>query len=357
MSPGHNVTEQLFESVTKWMAKEYAYEVERISTSEEWGRYIVETNYGVVEFRTWEDVNLLEKANHCRETLVKGQFRQIDRFIPGCDGQSYYVEEVNGERIGYSISDHFSPFKQTKDMVAKGRSLAKMHIAMKRYPLSDEDISFPRWDKRFQSNIDHFIQARKSVERVYGKSKVDMMFLVNFYSIMQRVRKAFKMLGEANYESIVTVAEGNRHWCHGKIEYSSLGLSNEGYISGLLDGVYDIQHYDLATYWLSLSKQEEINPTDIFSFFEGYRELNPLSSDDLKIIYSYILFPHPIWRNVYSLYLGNSEAIHEIEQLELRYELLISALKEQQQVERSYPLMMLLIRQSVEQEEGRKLGD
>lgn len=263
--------------------------------------------------RTKEKV---EKVNLVIEYLHENGFTNVPKVLKTNDSKLctkykkdfYYIMEwVNGEEIDFSNN---SNVKNAVEL------LAEYNKTLVGFNPSGVNVEYKYLDieKEFGNKIQEIGEYTKTIDKRRIKGKFDYEYIENMEPFVNMGKLAIEILKESNFaEKIKNV--NNLTLAHDSFYYQNILVTKDGkyYIVDLDQCAQNILVYDLGKFIRRMMCKNEymwdFNKAN--ELINCYTKIKPLDSDDMKILFAIIIFPHKFWKVGRKRYKKNKEWLEE----------------------------------------------
>lgn len=280
--------------------RQYNLEIDSIKPSR--GVYLLKTNRGV---------KCLKKINYgtqkllfvygAKEHLIKNGFDRLDKYCLNIDGNPYAVVNEDIYTLSEWIEGRECDFYSEEDIKLASRNLADMHIASKGYePIENSKLKtdLGRWPYLMEKRIKSFDRMRDMCRKKNNKTPFDLSYIKNMDFYKQLGKRAVEVMERSSYFDICRVTEEEKGFCHHDYTYHNIIIDKDNRVN-IIDFDYckkEVRAYDISAFMIKVLKKAEWNIKYANIIIDAYNEVSPLSTDEYRVLFSFLLFPQRFWR-------------------------------------------------------------
>ncbi|KRQ87789.1 Spore coat protein S [Caloramator mitchellensis] len=250
--------------------------------------FVLSTNCGIkilkkIKYST-EDLNFIYNSlNKIRENypyVINFRLTKDGRPFIEYDGDIYVVLDC--------VEGREAIFQNPIDLKKSAAALSQYHEA-------SQNIDF--YEKRFLQGkmINRFRERYHNIEKFYDiasmhvlKTEFDIIFLEYADYYLEQIKDAINQLGESGYLRFREYV-----LCHHDLAHHNILMGNDDnvYFCDFDYCVLDVRVHDLANIINKVAKDTNFSIDSIVMLLDSYNKLNPLSKDELKVLYALLVFP------------------------------------------------------------------
>lgn len=179
--------------------------------------------------------------------------------------------------------------------------LAKFHLCARGIENKSFKIKNNLKDREilFSNYMNDFIKYKKVINNMRVKNEFDKLYIENIEYYNNRAFQAISIINRTNYHKLLEEANKNKTICHNSFYYQNIMKEdNKYYIIDLDTIVLDVQVVDLAKFIRRLMYKKEFGWDFRYAekIIEKYSSIKKISTNELYLILSYIMFPHKFWK-------------------------------------------------------------
>lgn len=259
----------------------------------------VETNLGTHFFKPFHGSEArLQLIVQAKEHLLEQGFDRFASFVPTLDGKPYLKQ---GRQLYYLtawIEGHPANYDSPFDLKRCAQLFAGFHRAARGFDPPAEMLSYlGRWPEIFKERVRDLQECRARAEGCRQKTLTDHLFLqeANFY--IEEGERAIDQLRVSPYAYLCRVGARQLPFCHHDPAHHNI-LMAAGKDPVLIDFDYliqDLHIHDLGSLLLRNGKASRWNIKRIDYLLQAYREIKPLSPEEMFVLRAFLTFPNDIW--------------------------------------------------------------
>ena len=297
------------------------------------GAFLLETDCGLKLYKSFEGSrNRVLLEHKVKEHLFEYGYPNTDLFVKTID-DDIVSEDSQGNQ--YIMKDWFvgeeCNLKELTQIETAAGNLARLHNILQEIDFTKEQV-----ENNTSNNLtETFDKRNRELKRVKGyirdkrqKNEFEISYLNYYECFYQQGLSAAKELANINYLELLEDSINHRRVCHGNYTYHNImmlqgkseamnkshiasGLARQPILSAaelVLCGssMVATTNFEKAYVGLQISdlyqfvrKVMEKNDWDIFygnNMIEAYDRINPISKNELKILYLLLLYPEKVWK-------------------------------------------------------------
>ncbi len=244
-----------------------------------------------------EDMNFIfEAVEHLRGKGFRNAFRIVkqengDNFI-SFKGEKYFITEwIDGREC-----DFLNPV----DLDAAIEVLACLHKASEGYAPDVCPIDrcyYGKWPEKFRRRIDEMKVIKEQVLSKQEKSDIDKIYLDYVDMCINDGEDALKLLSKTDYEGISSEVSRKGSFIHHDFAHHNILHTFDGrtYVVDFDYCIKDIRMHDVGSLIIRNLKKSNWDIDKALDIIESYDRRNPVSSEELKVLAPFFLFPQDFW--------------------------------------------------------------
>lgn len=268
-------------------------------------------NRGVYLVKTNKGVKCLKKINYgvqkllfvygAKEHLINNGFSGVDRYCLNVDGNPYALVNEDIYTLSEWIDGREADFRNKDDLYIAAQKLAYMHIISKGYePPENSKLKsdLGRWPHLMEKRVRSFEKMRDMTRKRSNKNNFEMNYLKTIQFYKDLGKRAMKVLNSSNYMDICRITEEEKAFCHHDYTYHNIIIDNNDDVN-IIDFDYckrEVRVYDISSFIIKVLKRVEWNIEYADLIINAYNEISPLSTDEYKVLFAFLLFPQRFWR-------------------------------------------------------------
>lgn len=235
------------------------------------------------------------------EHLRQNGFQNVMEYVGKDDGSLFY--EYDGEKyyltkwIDGRELDYLNPI----DLQSAARLLSQMHEASKGFNPQNVPASrnlLGMWPRNFKERILEMKEMKFRALLRRGREDFDRIFLDFVDMSLEDGNTALKLLADSPYEVLVDKAKEEKGFIHHDYAHHNLIQSFDSKLY-VLDFDYcaiDIRIHDLGSLIIRNMKKTGWDIDRALYIIECYDKESPVSSEELKVLVPFFLFPQDFWQ-------------------------------------------------------------
>lgn len=240
-----------------------------------------------------EDMDFIFKAvEHLREkgfSNALGTVKQKngDNFI-SFKGEKYFLTEwIDGRECD---------FQNPLDLDAAVRVLARLHRAAEDYSPAacpQSRCYYGKWPEDFIKRIGEMKRIKEQVLKKPQKSDIDEIFLSYVDMCITDGEEALLLLNKIDYKGLSEDAKKKGSFIQHDFAHHNILHTFDGktYVVDFDYSIMDIRMHDVGSLIIRNMKRSNWNIDKALGILEGYDRINPISSEELKVLVPFFLFP------------------------------------------------------------------
>jgi len=296
------------------------------------GAFLLETDCGLKIYKCFESSRNRALFEHkVKEHLLLRGYTNTDLFVKTTEDDIIAEDDANSQ---YIMKNWFwgeeCDLKELSQIEAASANLAKLHCVLQDVEFTDEQMehnSAPDLMELFDKRNRELKRVRAYIRDKKQKNEFELMYLNYYDTFYEQGVAASKKLLSSEYNAMLAEAIRNRSVCHGNYTYhniimlkskadsitktyvppgwinkqpltvAELGTSFGNIATTSFEKSYiGLQVFDLYQF---IRKVMEKNEWDVLygsNILEAYDHINPLSKEELKLLYILLLHPEKFWK-------------------------------------------------------------
>jgi CotS family spore coat protein len=244
----------------------------------------------------------VEKGMQLAKYLVSKSFYNVIRYIKTTDNKAC----IKRGRYTYYVTDWIkgreSNFDNFEELMRCVQLLADFHVKSTGFNIEHTKIinNTKKWPSILKKEKNELIEISEKVKNKKVKTSFDINYLELIPEYIEKINFAIRLLDDSSYLDISNKANISKSVCHDSFYYQNILVKNNNkmYIIDLDSSTYDINVYDLGKF----IRRILFNSCYSWDFgiakelIEAYKNIRPLSKEELEILLSFIIYPHKFWK-------------------------------------------------------------
>lgn len=244
-----------------------------------------------------EDMGFIfDAVEHLREKGFRNAFSIVkqkngDSFL-SFEGEQYFLTEwIDGREC-----DFLNPM----DLDAAIEVLASLHKAAEGYAPATcptDRCYYGKWPENFNRRIDEMKLIRKQVLAKPEKSDIDKIYLDYVDMCINDGEEALLLLDKTDYKRLSEDAARKGSFIHHDFAHHNILHTFDGrtYVVDFDYCIMDIGVHDLGSLIIRNIKRSNWDVDKALEIIEGYDRRKPISSEELRVLAPFFLFPQDFW--------------------------------------------------------------
>ena len=246
----------------------------------------------------------IEFVNAAKEYLFDKKFCNIDRFILTREHKPFFYYEDYLYTLNDYIEGRECEFDNEEDVILATKTLAKMHQAAKGFKYNTDGLTnhgIGLMTECFQKRLNEIKKLKKYAER--EKKKFDYIFIENYDYFYKLGEKSLENLYMSKYNKIVEKTIEQGMLCHEDYSYQNIVFRNEEiFVTNFESCNIEIKVYDIVNLLRRKLRKCNWDLKEAKLILDTYRDIEPLSIDELYLMKIMLQFPQKLWRVVNRYY-------------------------------------------------------
>ncbi len=272
----------------------------------------IRPNKGVYLLKTDDGTKCLKKISYgtqkllfvygAKEHLVNNGFDKLDRYFLNTEGNPYALVNEDIYTLSTWIDGRECDFHNEEDLVRAAKELAYMHIASKGYDPPENSklkTDLGRWPHLMEKRVKSFDKMLGMIRKKKNfKTDFDMNYIRSMESQKELGKRAMAILDDSRYFDICRQTEEEKGLCHHDYTYHNIIIDKNNDFN-IIDFDYckrEVKAFDLSNFLIKMLKKQDWDIKYAVIVLEAYSSVNPLSLEEYRLIYAFLVFPQRYWR-------------------------------------------------------------
>ena len=248
-----------------------------------------------------ERIDFIHKA---KQHLSKNNFSSIDAFIVTKNNEPYIRLNNNIYTLTNIIDGVEINFDKPIDVLKSSYLLANFHKSSRGFLLPDD--SFKKDDlgnlpSLYKKRLCEIKRAKKLATK--NRTKFDYLLLNYIDYFYELGLHVIGKLEASNYLDLVNETRKEGSFCHHEFTHNNIVIKDNTYFLINFDFCsYELKIYDLCNLIKRKLRKCDWDICEAEKIINFYRELVPLSHDELYIMKLMLMFPQKFWRVINTYY-------------------------------------------------------
>lgn len=300
----------------------------------------IKPNRGVYYVKTDQGMRCLKKINYgiqkllfvygAKEHLRGNGFSTVDKYYLNIEGLPYALVNEDIYTLSEWIEGRECDFQNRDDLVSAAINLAKLHSSSRGYEPPENSklkTDLGRWPHLMDKRIKSFEKMRDMARKKSCKTPFDLNYIktVQFYKDLGK--RAVHVLENSKYMDLCRITEEEESFCHHDYTYHNIIIDEENKVN-VIDFDYckrEIRVYDISNFMIKVLKRVGWDVDYAKVIIDSYNTISPLSEDEYKVLFAFLLFPQRFWR------LSNRYYYNEVNWAQATFNKKIDELNEEQE--------------------------
>lgn len=233
-----------------------------------------------------------------KEHLCSRGFQEIDRFLCTTAGEPFVTVNQHTYTVTHYMEGRECNFDNREDIARASRLLGTFHKAANGFHVTDPQLArddLGNMLPTFQKRLDELRKLKKLAKK--GRNKFDYLYLECVDFFCQQGDEAIADLISSGYESLVQRARSEGIICHHDFTHHNILCSDTGIC--LINFDYcclELKIYDIVNYIRRRMRKCSWNVQDARFLLDRYREVEPISEEEMEVMRIMLKFPQKFWR-------------------------------------------------------------
>lgn len=263
------------------------------------GAYILDTGEGLRILREFRSTpQKAEFAQLVKESLREQGYIYTDLYLRNREGD-LITENVMGNQ--YVLKHRFMgeecDLKSKEQVAGAAENLAKLHNMMR--GVTTEPLTFQA-DTFGETLIKHnreLRRVRSYIREKKQRNEFELLFLSIFSEFYQEAEDAESMLSDIEGEGLYQELNEQQTLCHGSYNYHNVLFTSSGIATTSFERTHlQLQVMDLYDFVRKLMEKNNWNLYLLQTVLEHYQKVRPLSKEEKKLLYIWMIYPEKFWK-------------------------------------------------------------
>lgn len=271
----------------------------------------IKPNKGVYCLKTDRGTKCLKRINYgiqklyfvyaAKEHLIKNGFEYVDKYDLNIEGEPYALVNEDIYTLSQWLKGRECDFYNDDDLKIASQTLAKMHMASKGYDPPENSklkTDLGRWPHLMEKRIKALDKMRNMSRKRNKKGDFDFNYVKNVEFYRNLAKRALNVLNDSDYMEICKDTEGEKSFCHHDYTYHNIIIDNKNSVN-VIDFDYckrEVKAYDISNFMIKVLKRRDWSIDCANLVLESYNKVTPLSKEEYRVIFAFLLFPQRFWR-------------------------------------------------------------
>lgn len=271
----------------------------------------IKPNKGIYFLKTDKGTRCLKKINYgiqkllfvygAKEHLINNGFSTVDRYFLNAEGLPYALVNEDIYTLSEWIDGRECDFQNREDLIIATKTLAKLHISSKGYEPPENSklkTDLGRWPHLMEKRIKSLDKMKDMARKKGAKSPFDLNYvkIVQFYKDLGK--RAVNILNDSQYMELCRITEEEKSFCHHDYTYHNIIIDKDNSVS-IIDFDYckrEIKVFDISNFMIKVLKRVNWDIDYAKVIIDAYNSVNPLSEDEYRVLFAFLVFPQRFWR-------------------------------------------------------------
>jgi spore coat protein I/spore coat-associated protein S len=281
----------------------------------------IRPNKGVYFLKTNKGMRCLKRISYgiqklcfvygAKEHLINNGFPSVDKYSLNMDGEPYALVNEDIYTLSDWIEGRECDFHNDENIAKAAKALANMHIASKGYDPPENSklkTDLGRWPHLMEKRVKALDKMRDMARKKGRKGDFDLNYVKSLEFYKDLGKRAMYVLTTSSYLEICRIAEEDKSFCHHDYTYHNIIIDKDDNIN-IIDFDYckrEVRVYDISNFITKVLKRREWDINCAKLIIDAYNEVSPLTEDEYRVLFAFLLFPQRFWR------LGNRYYYNEV---------------------------------------------
>lgn len=254
-------------------------------------------------------------VNSAMEYLFNKGFTKLGRFITTQEGLPYF--EYNDEIFVISnwVDGKEGDYNVKSDLNSTIKTLAELHEVSKGFkPVEGSHIrsEWGHWINKFAHRRDQLVEFKELILNKTNRTEFDNLYLQFYRYFYNNAKEAVEILKKSPYFELCEKFSTENPFCHHDMAYHNVIIDSNG-VANLVDFDYcvcDLRIHDIGSLIIRNLKDFGWEIDRASYILEQYHRLQPIDTDEIKVMQGFIHFPQDFWQVAFTYYcedIGRSE--------------------------------------------------
>lgn len=271
----------------------------------------IKPNKGVYYLKTNKGDKCLKKISYgsqkllfvygAKEHLINNGFEYVDKYCLNLEGNPYAIINEDIYTLSEWIDGRECDYKNEEDLSKAATFLCKMHKSSCGYEPPENSklkTDLGRWPHLMQKRVKALDKMRGMIRKKNRKTQFDLTYIENVEFYKNLGKKAIELMDKSSYIHLCNKAEEEKSFCHHDYNYHNIIIDKNENVN-IIDFDYckkEIRAYDVANFITKTVKRLDWNIDYAKLIIDSYNKIEPLSNEELQVIYVFLVFPQRFWR-------------------------------------------------------------
>lgn len=281
----------------------------------------IKPNKGVYFLKTNKGMRCLKRISYgvqklcfvygAKEHLINNGFPNVDKYSLNLDGEPYALVNEDIYTLSDWIEGRECDFHNDDEIAKAAKALANMHIASKGYDPPENSklkTDLGRWPHLMEKRVKALDKMRDMARKKGRKGDFDLNYVKNMEFYKELGKRAKNVLTTSTYLELCRITEEEKSFCHHDYTYHNIVIDKDENIN-IIDFDYckrEVRVYDISNFITKVLKRREWDINCAKLIIDSYNEVSPLTEDEYRVLFAFLLFPQRFWR------LGNRYYYNEV---------------------------------------------
>ncbi len=268
-------------------------------------------NRGVYLLKTNKGMRCLKKINYgiqkllfvygAKEHLMAQGFTRVDKYFLNTEGHPYAIVNDDIYTLSEWLEGREADFRNKEDLVIAAENLAYMHLASRGYEPPENSklkTDLGRWPHLMEKRVRALDKMRDTARKRNNKNNFEMNYIKSVQFYKELGKRAIKVLKDSKYDELCRIAEEEKSFCHHDYTYHNIIIDEDNCVN-VIDFDYckrEVRAYDVSSFMIKVLKRVDWNIEIGNLILDSYNKIYPLSDDDYRVLFAFLLFPQRYWR-------------------------------------------------------------
>lgn len=281
----------------------------------------IKPNKGVYFLKTNKGMRCLKRISYgvqklcfvygAKEHLINNGFPNVDKYSLNLDGEPYALVNEDIYTLSDWIEGRECDFQNDDEIAKAAKALANMHIASKGYDPPENSklkTDLGRWPHLMEKRVKALDKMRDMARKKGRKGDFDLNYVKSMEFYKELGKRAKNVLTTSTYLELCRITEEEKSFCHHDYTYHNIVIDKDENIN-IIDFDYckrEVRVYDISNFITKVLKRREWDINCAKLIIDSYNEVSPLTEDEYRVLFAFLLFPQRFWR------LGNRYYYNEV---------------------------------------------
>lgn len=280
--------------------RQFGIKIENLKPNK--GVYILKTNMGTKCLKKIDyGVQKLYFVYGAKEHLINNGFKNVDRYCLNIEGNPYAIVNEDIYTLSSWIDGEECDFHKAEDIIEAAKKLAELHLSSKGYEPPENSklkTDLGRWP-HLMGKRTKGMDKMKEMGRKKGRyTEFDLSYVKNLEFYKNLSKRAMSIIENSNYIKLCQTADNDKSFCHHDYTYHNIIIDKEHNFN-VIDFDYskrEIRAYDISSFMTKVLKRNDWKIEFAKLIINSYNQISEISRDEIRVIYSFLIFPQRFWR-------------------------------------------------------------